>query len=102
MQFELDESSKDALIIITQEGRFRYTKLGEGIASSSAECQDILEDILRGVPHTEIYIDNIYCTGRNGKEHIEILTQIFSRLQKAGLRVNLGKCDFLRKQTLRK
>lgn len=59
MQFELDDESKYALIIIMHDGLFRYRKLGEGIASSPAECQDILEDVLRGIKNTEIYIDNI-------------------------------------------
>ncbi|XP_046737570.1 uncharacterized protein K02A2.6-like [Diprion similis] len=98
MQFELDDESKDALTIITHEGLHRYTRLGEGVASSPAECQDILEEILNGVPHTEIYIDNIYCTGRTEQEHIDILTEIFSRLEKAGLRVNLLKCDFFKNE----
>lgn len=96
MQFELDDESREALTIITHEGLHRYTKLGEGIASSPAECQDILEDILKGLKHTEVYIDNIYCTGRSDDEHIETLTEIFSRLDRAGLRVNLDKCDFFK------
>ena len=64
MQFLIDEKSREALTIITEDGLFCYTRLPEGVASSPAECQDILEDILKGVPFTEIYIDNVYCTGR--------------------------------------
>lgn len=81
-------------LLITHEGLFRYTNLAEGVASSPAECQDILEDILKGIPHTQVYIDNIYCTGPSDEIHVEILTEIFSRLESAGLRVNLDKCDF--------
>lgn len=98
MQFPVDEKSRDALTIITENGLFSYTKLPEGIASSPAECQEILEDILRGVSHTEIYIDNVYCTGRNNKEHIETLCEIFRRLEKAGLRINVDKCDFFKRE----
>ncbi|XP_011687071.1 PREDICTED: uncharacterized protein K02A2.6-like [Wasmannia auropunctata] len=96
MQLVVDNESREALTIITHEGLYRYTKLGEGIASSPAECQDIIEEILKGVKNTEIYIDNIYCTGATDQEHLEILTEIFDKLEKAGLRVNLDKCDFFK------
>lgn len=96
MQLSLDDESREALTIITHEGLYRYTKLGEGIASSPAECQSILEEILKDIKHTEIYIDNIYCTGKTDKEHVDILTSIFERLEKSGLRVNVNKCDFFK------
>lgn len=98
MQFELDERSRDALTIITENGLYRYTKLPEGVASSPAECQEILEGVLKGIPHTEVYIDNIYCTGKDDNEHIKILNEIFTRLDKAGFRLNILKCEFFKKQ----
>ncbi|XP_046744305.1 uncharacterized protein K02A2.6-like [Diprion similis] len=98
MQFEVDEGSRDPLTIITEDGLYRYTKMPEGIASSPAECQENLEGILKDIPFTEIYIDNIYCTGRTTEEHIKILEEIFRRLVNAGLRVNVNKCDFFKKE----
>ena len=98
MQFEIDEDSRDPLTIITEDGLFRYTKIPEGYASSPAECQENLEIILKGIPFTEIYIDNIYCTGRTPEEHIKILEEIFHRLENAGLRINVEKCDFFKKE----
>lgn len=98
MQFAIDDESKEELTIITEHGLFCYKKLPEGVASSPAECQEILEDVLRGIPNTKIYIDNIYCTGKTREEHIQILNEIFSRLEKAGLKVNLNKCDFFKKE----
>ena len=93
MQFKIDEESRDALTIIMDDELFRYKRLGEGIASNPAECQDILKDI----EYKEIYIDNIYVTGRTDQEHIENLEKIFRKLDEAGLRVNLGKCDFFKR-----
>lgn len=98
MQFMVDEKSQDALMIITEYGLCKYVKLQEGVASNPTECQSILEDILRGVPHTEISIDNIFCTGKTDGENLEILYEIFSRLEKAGLRVNMDKCDLFKNE----
>lgn len=96
MQLSLDDESKEAATIITHEGLYRYTKLAEGIASSPAECQKIIEDILKNIKHTEIYIDNIYCTGTTDEEHVDVLNTVFERLENAGLRVNVEKCDFFK------
>ena len=43
---------------------------------------------MKGIPHTEIYIDNIYCTGKTPEEHIIILSEIFQRIEKVGLNLN--------------
>lgn len=98
MQFEVAEDCRDPLTIITQKGLFRYKKLPEGVASSPAECQDIVTDILKGIPNIEIYIDNIYCTGKNDSEHLDNLEKIFYRLNEAGLKVNESKCEFFRSE----
>ncbi|XP_045466783.1 uncharacterized protein K02A2.6-like [Harmonia axyridis] len=98
MQFEVAENCRDPLTIITQKGLFRYKKLPEGVASSPAECQDIVTDILKGIPNIEIYIDNIYCTGKNDSEHLDNLEKIFYKLNEAGLKVNESKCEFFRSE----
>ena len=54
MKFLVHENSLNPLTIITKDGLYRYVKLPEVIASSPAERQDILEDVLKGIPHTEI------------------------------------------------
>ncbi|XP_044760826.1 uncharacterized protein K02A2.6-like isoform X2 [Coccinella septempunctata] len=98
MQFEIAEESRDPLTIITEDGLFRYRKLPEGIASSPAECQDILTDILKGIDNTEVYIDNIYCTGRTDKEHLLTLEKIFFKLNEYDLRVNIKKCELFKEK----
>ena len=53
---------------------------------------------MKGIPHTEIYIDNIYCTSKTPEEHLKILSEIFQRLEKVRLRINFDKCDFFNKE----
>lgn len=98
MQIEVDEKSRDALTIATGFGLFTHKRLPEGIASSPMECQEILESVSRGIDNTEIYIDNVHCTGKTDEEHTEILQEIFCRLEEVGLRVNPEKCDFFKKE----
>ena len=70
MQFLVHEDSQNPRTVITEDGLYRYVILPKGISSSPAKCQDILENILKGILHTEIYIDNIYSTGKTPEEHM--------------------------------
>ena len=47
--------------------------------------QRVMENVLQGLPHTVVYIDDILVTGRNEEEHISNLNQVLKRLQEAGL-----------------
>ena len=96
MQFSVDHESRDALTIITSEGLFRYTKLPEGISSSPGECQETLCKLVKHIPHTMVYIDNIYCTGKTDEEHLSIIEQILKALDDANLRGNWKKCDLFK------
>lgn len=98
MQFEMDEKSGDAWTIITEHGLFRYAKLPEGVASSLAEWQIILVEILRGVLYTEVYIDNIFCVRKTIEVHREISNKIFNRLNRANLRKIVKKCQLFKNE----
>lgn len=45
-----------------------------------------------------VYLDDIIITSNSVEEHVEHLTQVFTLLQQAGLRVKLEKCSFGRKE----
>ncbi|XP_048513423.1 uncharacterized protein LOC125501460 [Athalia rosae] len=95
MQFEVDESCRDLLTIITHKGSFRYKKIPEGIAPAPADVQKKMDECLAGINGTISYIDNIYVTGRTNEEHIKNLEAVCARLQKCGLRVNVDKSKFM-------
>lgn len=98
MQIPVQEDSRDCLTIITHKGLYRYKKLPEGIASGPGDFQEKMESCLRGIDKVAIYLDNIYITGKNIKEHIDILKLVFSKLQEAGLKVNGKKCKLLQER----
>lgn len=95
MQFEVEESCRAPLTIVTHKGLFRYTKIPEGIAPAPADVQQKMDECLAGISGTITYIDNIYITGRNNEEHLRNLRAVCERLQNCNLRINTDKSKFM-------
>ena len=94
-QLQLDESSKKYVVINTQRGLFRYTRLPYGISSAPGIFQKAMETLLQGIPCVSVYIDDILITGENETEHLQSLEEVLKRLARAGLRAKKAKCQFM-------
>ena len=70
LQVELDEKSRKFTTVSTQKGLFQATRLVFGIKSAIAVLQREIENLLAGIPHTAIYLDDICVTGRTPAEHL--------------------------------
>ena len=53
-----------------------------------------MDAVLRDLPFTRCYIDDIVVWSRNVEEHILHLQQVFQRLREGDLKVHPGKCVF--------
>ncbi|XP_055347368.1 uncharacterized protein K02A2.6-like [Paramacrobiotus metropolitanus] len=94
-QIELDDKSKQLVVINTHKGLFRYNRLPFGVASGPSIFQHIIERILQGCEGVAVYIDDIIVTGKTDEEHQRNLEAVLERLEKYGLRVKLSKCRFM-------
>ena len=57
-----------------------------------------METLLAGLEGCVVYVDNILITGRNDEEHKTNLERVLQRLQKAGMRLNPEKAQFMQSQ----
>ena len=94
-QLLLDEPSKKLVVINTPRGLFQYNRLPFGIVSAPGIFQRVMDSLLQGIPGVIVYLDDILVTGPSDHEHLESLKEVFTRLEKAGLRLNKKKCQFL-------
>ncbi|XP_064463042.1 uncharacterized protein K02A2.6-like [Ornithodoros turicata] len=80
--------------INTQLGLFAYNRLPFGITSAPALFHREIENLLRGMRHVVVYLDDILITGTSDQDHVDNLERVLSRLEQAGLRLKLEKCMF--------
>ncbi|XP_029567802.1 uncharacterized protein K02A2.6-like [Salmo trutta] len=93
-QLLLDEDSKEYVTVNTHKGLFRYNRLVFGVASSPAIFQRTMDNLLQGIPHVAVYLDDILVTGETKEEHPHHLDQVLKRFSEAGLRLKRSKCTF--------
>ena len=88
-QLELDEDSKKYTTINTHKGLFEYNRLCFGIASAPGIFQRTMENLLQGIPNVVVRLDDILIAGPRQAEHFQSLKEVLSRLEKAGIRLNV-------------
>ena len=73
------------------------TTEGLGLCNAPATFQRLMDLVLAGLQwsHCLVYIDDVIVLGRNFKEHLLHLQQVFDRLRQAGLKLQPKKCRFL-------
>ena len=54
-----------------------------------------MENLLQGIPHVLIYLDDIHIIGTSVADHLSTLDKVITRLEAAGLHLKRNKCAFL-------
>ena len=86
-QVILDTESRRYVTINTHKGLYQYTRLPFGVASAPALFQQLMENVLQGIPRVVVYIDDILITGSSEQEHMNILGKVLAVLEKYNLRL---------------
>lgn len=93
----LSEDSQPCTAITTHLGTFVYRRTPFGLSCIPEKFQKLMEETLKGIPSTVVFLDDICTTGANRETHLKNLRQVLTRLKEMGLTVKLSKCNFLQK-----
>lgn len=96
-QLELDAESQHYVTVNTHKGTYRYLRMPYGVSSAPSIFQSVMDQILQGMDHVMCFLDDILITAESEQEHLKLLDEVLTRLEKCGVRVNLAKCEFAKK-----
>ena len=95
-QITLDEESRKYVTVNTQRGLFQYKRLPYGVNSAPAIFQRIMESLVKDIPRTMVYLDDILVAGNSTHEHLQTVDTVLTRLKDAGFRLKQEKCEFMK------
>jgi transposase InsO family protein len=91
-----EDSAKTAFT--AGRGHFQFVRMPFGLKNAPATFQRAIDTILRGLPNTVAYLDDILVFSADAASHQRHLRALFERLQQAGLKINKAKSSFGRSQ----
>lgn len=94
------ESREKTAFTVMNRGLFHFRRLCFGLTSAGSTQQRLM-DKLFGPEFSNkvfIYLDDIIVISPTFEEHVVLLERVKDRLRDAGLTINMGKCQFFRKQ----
>ncbi|XP_055909199.1 uncharacterized protein K02A2.6-like [Eupeodes corollae] len=95
LQVELDDESKEFMVVNTVMGLYQCQRLPFGVASAPAIFQRLVEQVIAGVRQCGNYIDDIIVAAETTHEFLDTLREIFERLKSYGLVCKREKCILL-------
>lgn len=100
-QIDLHENSRPLTAFSTGNGHYQFKRLPFGLKISSNSFQRMLTIALSGLDaEAFLYVDDIIIFGCSLKHHNENLIKVFQRLRKFNLKLNAGKCSFLKPEVV--
>ena len=78
--------------IATPFGLFEFVRMPFGLRNAAQTFQRFIDQVLRGLPFSFAYLDDILVANHNAAEHLEHLREAFARLRDHGLQIHPAKC----------
>ena len=97
-KLRMDPASEELTTFITALGTYKYHVMPFGLTGGPASWQNYMNDLLFDFLNKfcQVYMDDILIYSKTRREHREHLEQVFTRLEQAGLQVDINKCEFFK------
>ena len=98
MQLRLHPDSIGKICFKIGNEVYRLLRVPFGVKTVPGHFQAVIESMVRGIPNTLVYFDNIVIATDTLEEHFETLEQVISTFNKYNVRLNVDKSEILYKK----
>lgn len=96
-QVEMDEIDIEKTAFSTERGHYEFLRMPFGLKNAPSTFQRLMDSVLRGIPNTMTYLDDVLVYSTSLQEHINTCQEIFKRFRTHNLKIQLDKSQFLQK-----
>ncbi|MGL4850115.1 MAG: reverse transcriptase domain-containing protein, partial [Clostridium sp.] len=95
-QIDMDPRDIEKTAFACREGLFEFTKMPFGLVNAPATFQRTMDMVLKPFLYkfVIVYMDDILIYSRSLEEHKEHLREVRRKLEEVGLRLNVKKCEY--------
>ena len=99
-QVMMNPADKEKTAFITRYGTYEFNVMPFGLCNAPATFQRLMNQIYKGIAYkyVVVYLDDTNVFSRTFDDHIKHLREVFTRIRKAGLKLNIEKCNFWMKR----
>ena len=99
-QVQMHDDDADKTSFVTRQGAFRFRRLPFGLCNAGSTFQRLMDIVMKGANFEIclVYLDDIIVYSEDADEHLRRLEIVFSKLQKARLKLKPSKCKILQKR----
>lgn len=99
-QIPIKPSDKPKTAFNTPNGHYEFNRMPFGLKNAPAAFQRLMDTVLTGLQGVRcfVYLDDIVIYASSIQDHDQRIREVFKQLQKANLKLQPDKCEFLRRE----
>ena len=99
-QIAMDPQDRGKTAFTTPFGLFEYTRMPFGLTGAPATFQRLMNSVMSEFLFNFllVYLDDLMIFSKTFEEHMQHLERVLKRIGETGLKVNLDKCQLLRRE----
>ena len=92
----MHSKDREKTAFTTRFGTYEFNVMPFGLCNAPATFQRLMDRIYKDIAwrFVVVYLDDTIIYSRTFEDHLKHLREVFTRIRKAGLRLNLEKCKF--------
>ncbi|CAI5671544.1 unnamed protein product [Oreochromis niloticus] len=100
-QVELAPEARPKTAFTIGQGLWQFRVMPFGLCNAPATFERLMERVLVNIPHSRcvVYLDDLLVHGGDFDSALSHLSEVFSAIRRAGLRLNPAKCRLLARET---